>query len=542
VAESLERQEVLILDCQTTGANPQQGHLLEIAWCRTAANRSRCGRIHSHLLKLPPGAQIPRRVTALTGIRKSHLRSAHEPRQVWSRLIGDFGSGDLPTVIHFARFELPFLRSLHWQCGKRTRFPFEPICTHEIARRMFPGLPRRTLRALAGYFGHNAPQLKRARDHVRATAVIWRELVGLLDRECQVSSLEELEAWLAEPPPSRSKKRSYPMARDRRLSLPDRPGIYRLLDSRGQVLYVGKASSLKHRVNSYFQKQKGYSEKNLEMLTRVREVDVQECGSALEAALLETDEIKKHKPIYNQALQELDPRVWFTSRTFKSVSFRPGKRHPVGPLPYGQALSGVGLLYDLVRRDKPASDLQSTCAAILDMPRVFCPPDSCFRAGLELFGFRQVSSPQELLGLGHRLWSEMQESEPEEKEAENSRTWTVDGVVRALQGTLIRAAHLVRRGRWLCWLCEAELVWESKEGRERKLYLGSGKLVPESRGINKRSLRQRQADFDLATYDRLRVLTTELRRLTADERRLQLRLGPRMVLDREALVKVLRWV
>ena len=64
------------------------------------------------------------------------------------------------------------------------------------------------------------------------------------------------------------------MPRDKRLSLPDEPGIYRLLRSNGEVLYVGKASSLKKRVNSYFQKQRRISERTLEMLTQAQDLGI----------------------------------------------------------------------------------------------------------------------------------------------------------------------------------------------------------------------------------------------------------------------------
>ena len=60
------------------------------------------------------------------------------------------------------------------------------------------------------------------------------------------------------------------MPREVRLSLPDAPGIYRMLRTDDSVLYVGKAASLHHRVNSYFRKQNGIPERSLEMLSQAR--------------------------------------------------------------------------------------------------------------------------------------------------------------------------------------------------------------------------------------------------------------------------------
>jgi hypothetical protein len=59
-------------------------------------------------------------------------------------------------------------------------------------------------------------------------------------------------------------------------------------------------------VNSYFQSRRKHSEHILEMLTQAKDLDVTVTGSALEAAVLESDEIKTFKPPYNMALREKD--------------------------------------------------------------------------------------------------------------------------------------------------------------------------------------------------------------------------------------------
>jgi len=66
-----------------------------------------------------------------------------------------------------------------------------------------------------------------------------------------------------------------------------------------------------------------------------------------------------------------------------------------------------------------------------------------------------------------------------------------------------------------------------------------GVPVPPGHG---RPFSERQRCFDLPTYDRMRVLTTEIRRLIAGERSVELRLGPGSTLGYEKLVRLLRWV
>src|SRR6185436_20844686 len=98
-----------------------------------------------------------------------------------------------PTVIHFARFEQPFLRAL---AGGEP--PLDIVCTHDIARRLLPDLPRRSLRALAGYLGRGVGALRRSADHVEATAFLWHELVRRLEGE-GVGTWGALREWLAIP-------------------------------------------------------------------------------------------------------------------------------------------------------------------------------------------------------------------------------------------------------------------------------------------------------------------------------------------------------
>jgi hypothetical protein len=111
------------------------------------------------------------------------------------------------------------------------------------------------------------------------------------------------------------------MPRDVRLSLPHAPGIYRMLRTDGGVLYVGKAASLHHRVNSYFRKQNGVPERMLEMLSQARAISFDVTPSPVDAALLEPDEIKRSTAIQRRAHDSgraCGSRRWISARVVDS--------------------------------------------------------------------------------------------------------------------------------------------------------------------------------------------------------------------------------
>lgn len=83
--------------------------------------------------------------------------------------------------------------------------------------------------------------------------------------------------------------------------LPDEPGVYFFLGSKKEILYIGKATSLRNRVRSYFAKDVATKRSKLieQMVTEAKSVDVTKTDSVLEALILESNLIRTHKPKYN---------------------------------------------------------------------------------------------------------------------------------------------------------------------------------------------------------------------------------------------------
>jgi len=79
--------------------------------------------------------------------------------------------------------------------------------------------------------------------------------------------------------------------------LPDDPGVYLMLNKKGEIIYVGKATSLKKRVSSYFSK--AHDNKTARLVREIARIDYQITPSVLEALILEANLIKKYEPKYN---------------------------------------------------------------------------------------------------------------------------------------------------------------------------------------------------------------------------------------------------
>src|SRR3954468_25002541 len=152
----LAELEVLIVDCQTTGASPTHGSVLELGWCLARADDPERELIaEAHWIVPPEGERISPQVRQLTGFHEGVLAAALTPEAAWQRLRELTRSGEpTPAAIHFARFELSFLRDWAARFEPDAAFPLEAVCVHAIACRLYPDLPRRNLRALAGFLGH----------------------------------------------------------------------------------------------------------------------------------------------------------------------------------------------------------------------------------------------------------------------------------------------------------------------------------------------------------------------------------------------------
>ena len=124
--------------------------------------------------------------------------------------------------------------------------------------------------------------------------------------------------------------------------LTHKPGVYRMLDAAGDVIYVGKARDLKRRVTSYFQGSRAHDAKTIALVRSIARLEVSVTRTEVEALMLEYNLIKQHRPRYNVMLRDDKSYPYIlleAQHRFPRLTFYRGPRTSKGRLfgPYPNA-------------------------------------------------------------------------------------------------------------------------------------------------------------------------------------------------------------
>jgi hypothetical protein len=587
---------VLILDLQATSARADNGILWEAGWAWYRGAEPPCAaRVSVRGLTLSPGRSLPPAVLKVAGVSPEELTAGISEAELWKELEEAALNPPVPAVIHFARYESGYLRRLHGLYSSDRPFPFHLICTHELARRLLPDLPRYGLRAVAGFLGHSVPEPRRAHHHVVATAAIWHHLVRRL-AEVGIEDPRTLMEWLAEEVPATRPAPRIPLPRPEP-PLPPRAGVYAMFRSNGDLLYIGKASRLDRRLPSYYRR-RGHAGHTLEMLTQARTVTMRVTFSALEAALLECQLIQTLGPPYNRVLRGSTAEIAYYSRDLQQAAARHDSTHPVGPLTdcgppavlaaLIRVLSRNGLTGtpELQRADLDPAELGSMLPSFVVTG--LCPEiwQEVLDRVTRLSGIQKGMSAEtvavRLLRWGRRTSGPnglQDNSGPEDCEVARpgdspnprpagdqsaveveigKRTAAedpaepppADRLYRWLASVCAYSARLVCRARWYRRMWLAAVRWRRCEGPWNLVMTeggrpafagsqGSGEPIPHL----PRALAAAWAErLDRNACVRLRVLATELRRLSAEGAQIELGLPGNRLLSGRRLEVWLKWL
>lgn len=310
----------VVVDVETTGSNPASNRIIEVA-CVVVKD----GSIKEEFSTLiNPHQHIPYFISKMTGITNEMVFKAPSFEQIAKKLKGLFSQPDSVFVAHNVNFDYNFIKFSFERSGET--FPDIPkLCTLKLAKRLISGITKRNVGALSEYLGIAISNRHRAFGDARATAQILLELLEIAEDEHNISTTEELLKFQYKNLTSINIAQKISNGPKIDLSLiPDTPGVYYFIDKYDKILYIGKAKSLKRRIQSYLNITT--SKKVLRLLRATKKIKWKTTSTELRALIEESKEIKQHKPEFNVLSKKF--------KNFPFIQISRNKKYPVFEIIY----------------------------------------------------------------------------------------------------------------------------------------------------------------------------------------------------------------
>jgi DNA polymerase-3 subunit epsilon len=314
--DSFYQSTFSVVDVETTGSFAATDRIIEFAGYKVHEGKI----IDGYNTLINPRRHIPNFISNMTGITNEMVYNAPSFREVAGN-ISRFLEGTV-FVAHNSHFDYSFVKSEMERAG--FDFDMPQLCTRKLSSRLLRHLPHKALDQVCHHLGIKINGRHRAYGDARATAHLLIELLGMLIESHGVVRLEELLSFQNAPirvsPSSASENGTnssgletpidHGIRRDvfkiAMLSASNAPGVYKVYDREGEVIYIGKAKNLKLRMASYLVQNDRDSEKVERMLREAERVEFETTYSELHALLKELKLIREHKPRFNSLL--LNPR------------------------------------------------------------------------------------------------------------------------------------------------------------------------------------------------------------------------------------------
>ena len=265
----------VIIDVETNGTGASYGKITEIA----ILQHNGVAVTASFTTLLNPECNIPWNITRLTGITNEMVADAPKFYEVAKKIV-EFTAGRI-FVAHNAMFDYSFVKEEFKRLGYD--FKRKTICTVKLGRKLLPGHRSYSLGNICADLGINITDRHRAIGDALATAKLFEILISQ-------NNLLESSLFVHQ---------TYPLSSEKMAAIPGKTGVYYFYDAQGSIIYIGKSKDIHQRMMTHFSNSQ--TKKAIEMRDKIADVSWEETGSELVALLLESSEIKKHKPLYNRS-------------------------------------------------------------------------------------------------------------------------------------------------------------------------------------------------------------------------------------------------
>ena len=264
-----------IIDIETTGLSAKKEKITEIAIIIHDGKKE----TERFQTLINPERRIPYRITQLTGINDQMVSAAPKFYEVAKKIL-ELTEGKT-IVAHNVTFDYNFIKAEFAEFSYD--FQRRILCTVKMSRKVFPGQPSYSLGKITRQLGIPHSHKHRAMGDAEATRLLF-ELILKNSPEVALEKPIKLPKALSESVIN---------------SLPNEAGIYYFLNSKEDVIYVGKSKHIRQRIMQHLNN--FATKKAVEMIDNIADMKYILTGSELVALLLESDEIKRLKPIYNRA-------------------------------------------------------------------------------------------------------------------------------------------------------------------------------------------------------------------------------------------------
>lgn len=272
-----------IVDIETTGGYAENHRITEIA----IYHHDGMSITDSYHTLINPGRNIPYYITGLTGITSEMVFAAPSFEDV-AKEIYQWLDGKV-FVAHNAHFDYSFLKKEFEQAG--INWQSKKLCTVRLSRKIIPGLRSYSLGSLSESLGVEIQNRHRAGGDAAATAKIFDQLLQR-DRDGYILKTLKRNSGETILPPNLPKEEFD--------KLPASCGVYYFHDVRGNVIYVGKAVNIKKRIAGHFTGDaREWSRSKIR--NEIHHISYELTGNELIALILESQEIRRLWPKYNQA-------------------------------------------------------------------------------------------------------------------------------------------------------------------------------------------------------------------------------------------------
>lgn len=291
----LTEADFSVLDVETTGLSARNNRVIEIGIVRVKNLKI----TDKYTTLINPGCDIPYFITQFTGISNSDVEYSPSFNDT-AEEIEDFIGNSIISG-HNLSFDEGFLRYEFIRNG------YEPlsnlnVCTLKLARKIFPTLKSKSLSSVTEHLGIKNRDSHRALSDAEATAQILIKVIKKLSKENGIKTVHQLLEYQTSVVSANQFIKLSKDMHDSLYSLPDAPGVYYFLNKKNEIIYVGKAKSLKDRVRSYFTATADLKTKKI--VKQASKIKTEITNSELTALLLEAESIKLINPRHNRQLKK----------------------------------------------------------------------------------------------------------------------------------------------------------------------------------------------------------------------------------------------